>query len=63
MALRGLYGSFFSREGGAAMSRPWRLVSDFRRPIELTTGSLVNPADLNAERLGQQVAELRGDWR
>ena len=63
MALRGLYGSFFSRDGGAAMSRPWRLLTDFRRPIELSVGSLVDPNDLDAEQLGQQVAELRGDRR
>ncbi|MDH5211927.1 MAG: MFS transporter, partial [Betaproteobacteria bacterium] len=25
VALRGLWGSFFSREGGAAMTRPWRM--------------------------------------
>ena len=63
MALRGLYGSFFSRDGGAAMSRPWRLLTDFRRPIELSVGSLVDPNDLDAEQLGRQVAELRGDRR
>ena len=25
MALRGLWGSFFSRMGGAAMTQPWRM--------------------------------------
>ena len=43
------------------MSRPWRLLTDFRRPIELSVGSLVDPNDLDAEQLGRQVAELRGE--
>jgi 1-acyl-sn-glycerol-3-phosphate acyltransferase len=61
MALRGLWGSFFSRKDGAAMSRPWRL-----RPfakIGLTVGDLVPAAQAAPEVLQARVAELRGDWR
>ena len=32
MALRGLWGSFFSHKDGPAMSRPWRLRPRTRRP-------------------------------
>jgi 1-acyl-sn-glycerol-3-phosphate acyltransferase len=61
MALRGLWGSFFSRKDGAAMSKPWRL-----RPfakIGLTVGDLVPAAQAAPEVLQARVAELRGDWR
>lgn len=62
VALRGLWGSFFSRAGGVAMTRPWRM-----RPfakIGLAAGEPVaaaaaaTPAALQA-----RVQELRGAWR
>ena len=61
MALRGLWGSFFSRKDGAAMTKPWRL-----RPfskIGLVVGSLVPPAAATPEALQANVLSLRGDWR
>ena len=61
MALRGLWGSFYSRRYGAAMSRPSSL-----RPfatIELVAGPAVAPQDVTPESLQQIVGELRGDWR
>ena len=61
MALRGLWGSFFSRKDGAAMSRPFRR-GVFNR-IELVAGSAVAPAEATPEGLQLQVATLRGDWR
>src|SRR6185295_12574777 len=61
MALRGLWGSFFSRKDGAAMSKPWRL-----RPfakIGLAVGTLVPAAAATPEALQASVLALRGDWR
>jgi len=61
MALRGLWGSFFSRMGGAAMTKPWRA-----RPlakIGLAAGALVPAAMATPEGLQAQVRELRGEWR
>lgn len=57
MALRGLWGSFFSREGGAAIKKwPKR----FWSRVELVMGEPVLAADATAARLQQKVAELRG---
>ena len=61
MALRGLWGSFFSRKGGKAMSRPFETLPF--RPIALATAPAVAPQDATPERLQQIVQELRGDWR
>ena len=61
MALRGLWGSFFSRMGGAAMSKPWRAVP-FRR-IALAIGAAVPAAAATPETLQAQVLALRGDWK
>jgi 1-acyl-sn-glycerol-3-phosphate acyltransferase len=61
VALRGLWGSFFSREGGAAMTRPWR-TRPFRK-IGLAVGEAVAAAAATPESLQAQVQELRGDWR
>jgi 1-acyl-sn-glycerol-3-phosphate acyltransferase len=61
MALRGLWGSFFSRKDGAAMSKPSRLVP-FKK-IGLAAGALVQPRDAAPEALQQQVLALRGDWK
>ncbi|HPF28350.1 MAG TPA: MFS transporter, partial [Steroidobacteraceae bacterium] len=60
MALRGLWGSFFSREHGAAMRRwPRR----FWSRIELVVGPPIAPAAASASTLQPVVAALRGDWR
>jgi 1-acyl-sn-glycerol-3-phosphate acyltransferase len=61
VALRGLWGSFFSRQDGAAMSKPWRL-----RPfakIGLAVGEPVPAAAATPEFLQARVLALRGDWR
>jgi len=59
MALRGLWGSFFSRRSGAAMSRwPRR----FWSRIELVAGTPVEPAAASAASLQTEVAALRGTW-
>jgi hypothetical protein len=61
VALRGLWGSFFSRQGGAAMTRPWR-TRPFRK-IGLVVGEAVAAAAASPEGLQALVQELRGDWR
>ena len=61
MALRGLWGSFFSRKDGAAMSKPSRFVP-FRR-IGLAVDAPVPPSAATPEALQASVLALRGDWR
>lgn len=61
MALSGLWGSFFSRADGAAMSNPWRLVAQFRSQIELSVGSIVNPDTYELGCVEADVLTLRGD--
>lgn len=59
MALRGLWGSFFSRRHGKAMRHfPRR----FWSRIELLVGEPVPPEQATSERLREQVVQLRGDW-
>ncbi|MDS4020900.1 MAG: MFS transporter [Candidatus Competibacter sp.] len=60
MALRGLWGSFFSRRLGKAMSHfPRR----FWSRIELAVGEPVPPERATSAVLRERVVELRGDWR
>jgi 1-acyl-sn-glycerol-3-phosphate acyltransferase len=61
IALQGLWGSFFSRQGGAAMTRPFRR-GLFSR-IGINVGAGVIPIEARPELLQAQVAALRGDWR
>jgi 1-acyl-sn-glycerol-3-phosphate acyltransferase len=60
MALRGLWGSFFSRsDGGKAMRKIRGLFSR----IALVAGPPVSPERATPEFLQQSVLALRGDWR
>jgi 1-acyl-sn-glycerol-3-phosphate acyltransferase len=61
MALRGLWGSFFSRVEGPAMRNPARL-RPLRR-IALVVGTPLPAQDASPERLQLHVGTLRGDWR
>ena len=61
MALRGLWGSFFSRKDGPAMTRPFRR-GVFSR-IGLVVGAPVAPGDATPEALQARVLAMRGDWR
>ena len=61
MALRGLWGSFFSRKDGKAMSKPWRL-RPLRR-IALVIDRPLAARDATPAALQEKVAMLRGDWR
>ena len=58
MALRGLWGSFFSRRHGPAMTRPFRR-GPFSR-IELVAGPAVPATEALPERLQADVTALRG---
>ncbi len=60
MALRGLWGSFFSRHGGAAMSRPFK--RGILNRLELVIGAPVSPAQATPETLRDKVLKLRGPW-
>jgi 1-acyl-sn-glycerol-3-phosphate acyltransferase len=61
MALKGLWGSFFSRKGGPAMTRPFRrgLLSS----IALEVGPPMSPDAATPEALQQAVLSMRGDRR
>ncbi len=61
MALKGLYGSFFSRQGGAAMTRPFKR-GVFSR-IELEVAPALAPAGASPEALQARVEAMRGAWR
>ena len=58
MALRGLWGSFFSRRYGPAMSKP--LLLRWLAKVELVVGETVPPEKGSPEYLQEIVTELRG---
>ena len=60
MALKGLWGSFFSNKDGAAFSRR---PSRFWSKVELVAGDPVMPKDVSAEKLREFVTSLRGETR
>ncbi|MGZ5074354.1 MAG: hypothetical protein ACXWBL_14530 [Usitatibacter sp.] len=61
LALKGLWGSFFSRRDGPAMSRPFRR-GIFAR-IALEAAPAIGPADATPQSLQEAVQALRGDWK
>jgi len=61
IALQGLWGSFFSRKGGPAMTRPFRRGVLSR--IGLVVGDRVPPDAATPAALQAIVVGLRGDWR
>ena len=65
MALRGLWGSFFSRYGGAAFSRPIesRLRRGVRSRIEIAVGAPIAAQDVTPALLEARVRDLRGEER
>ena len=59
MALRGLWGSYFSfKHGKGFLKLPRR----FWSRIELVVGDLLHPMDATAALLEERVRSLRGDW-
>jgi 1-acyl-sn-glycerol-3-phosphate acyltransferase len=61
LALKGLWGSFFSRRGGKAMTKPFR--RGLFSPIALEAGAAVAPAQATRDALQERVAQMRGEWR
>jgi len=55
IGLKGLWGSFFSRKGGAALRRPFRR---FWSRVDLSIGAPVAPAAVRADDLARRVAAL-----
>jgi 1-acyl-sn-glycerol-3-phosphate acyltransferase len=60
-ALQGLWGSFFSRMGGRAMTRPFR--RGLRSRIGINVAAPVPAAQASPAALQQVVAQLRGEWK
>ena len=61
MALRGLWGSFFSRKDGPAMTKPFR--RGMLSKIGLAVAAPVPAADVTPDAMQAAVAALRGGWR
>lgn len=59
IALRGLWDSFFARQGGALLARVFRL--GLFAKIGLSVGTPVMPREMTPESLQAVVAELRGN--
>lgn len=60
MAMRGLWGSFFSRYYGTAMTKPFRRIWS---KIEIVVGDTIPPEEVTAKRLQAEVEALRGEWK
>ena len=61
LALKGLWGSFFSRVAGRAMTQPFR--RGVFSKIGLEAGPAFPPAQATPESLQDAVLALRGDWK
>ena len=61
LALRGLWGSFFSRSGGPAMTKWSRVVKRIFSRISLVAAAPVPPQDATPEGLHKAVLNLRGE--
>ena len=61
LALKGLWGSFFSRRDGRAMSRPFR--RGILSKIALEAGPAVAPALATPQALQDAVQSMRGEWK
>ncbi|MBR9790071.1 MAG: MFS transporter [Vibrionaceae bacterium] len=60
VALKGLWGSYFSRcKGRACKGLPTR----FWSKLEIEAGTPIQPSNVNAQIMFEKVQELRGDWR
>ncbi|HVL00565.1 MAG TPA: MFS transporter, partial [Dongiaceae bacterium] len=60
LALRGLWGSFFSHKDSSAMTR---LPRRFWSKVELVAGDSVAPEQAKAVLMREKVLALRGEWR
>ena len=60
MALRGLRGSFFSRQGKGAFRRKW---SRALSRVDIVAAEPVSPEKVSANDLRERVLAMRGEWR
>ncbi|NOH48622.1 MFS transporter [Vibrio rotiferianus] len=60
MALKGLWGSYFSRAKGRACKG---LPTRFWSKLEIEAGTPVDPKQASAQAMFEKVKVLRGDWR
>ncbi|NOH67866.1 MFS transporter [Vibrio rotiferianus] len=60
MALKGLWGSYFSRAKGRACKG---LPTRFWSKLEIEAGTPVDPKQASAKAMFEKVKALRGDWR
>ena len=61
MALRGLWGSIFTRDPDNLFERVHRRGP--RSQLALAVGAPVAPSEATPEFLQQRVSDLRGDWK
>lgn len=59
IALRGLWGSWFSRSKGGT----FKGLPSFWKKLELRAGEVMQPEEATAAELQKRVQNLRGDWR
>ncbi|MFT5172968.1 MAG: 1-acyl-sn-glycerol-3-phosphate acyltransferase [Gammaproteobacteria bacterium] len=60
LALRGLWGSFFSRHGERTLKTFWQR---WNARLSIVSGLPIPASQAAAEALQRQVADLRGEWR
>lgn len=60
LALRGLWDSFFSRQGGRTLKH---LPQRINAHVSVVSGAPIAANEVSAALLQEQVAELRGEWR
>ena len=60
MALKGLWGSYFSRAKGRACKG---LPTRFWSKLDIEAGTPVDPKQASAQAMFEKVQALRGDWR
>ncbi|MBC7006374.1 MFS transporter [Photobacterium sp. BZF1] len=60
VAIQGLWGSFFSREGGRALLK---IPKRFWSKVTIVAGEPIQPEDTNSSHLREEVLTLRGDNR
>ena len=58
MALKGMWGSFFSYKEGAPMTRPFRRI---RSQVELEIGQMIPVEQVSARELAHRIASM-GGW-
>lgn len=61
MAIRGMWGSWFSFSGGRCMSGPPKRWG--RSRIEIVVGEPIPPEEYSLELLKERIEALRGDWK